>query len=201
MRNPTRRSKNIGKTQGGRVKNGRPEEKWSRLFPENEWWTISREDRKWQFFQENPSRDFYHPCKPEEYLDVLNRLPERHTENIKGIILRRTTTRDHNLGIEAMKRFSCVIMNSFPQKRVYVFEKKPTESTIKHYEPFCKTWLSKNGVWHLSWSKEEVKKYYLYHLFLHEIGHIYDVQQSSRTKRENYAESFARDMAEWLGEI
>ncbi len=86
MKNPIRRNRNIGKTQGGRVKNGRPEEKWSRMFPENEWHKISCEERIWNVFVENPSRDNYHPCTPEEYLSILDKLPAHHTNNVKGII-------------------------------------------------------------------------------------------------------------------
>ncbi|WP_207681270.1 hypothetical protein [Desulfonema magnum] len=122
-----RRNKNIGKTQGGRVKNGQPEEKWSRIFPDNEWRKISREYRTWHFFTENPSRNYFHPCKPEEYLEVLERLPERHTKDVRGIILRRTTKSDLKLGIDAWQRYSCVIMNSFPRNMKYVFPKKPSD--------------------------------------------------------------------------
>ena len=188
-------------TQGGRVKNGRPEEKWSRLFPQNMWRKISDAELNWRVCVENPSRNFYHPCRPEEYLKVLSRLPSHQTKYVKGIILRRTPKRDQKLNIEAMRRYCCVILHSFPRERQYVFDKKPSESTIKHYARFSSNWSEKNGVWTLAWREEEVRKYYLYHLFLHEVGHINQPDCHSKAKRENYAESFARDMAEWLGAV
>lgn len=201
MKNPIRRSKNIGKTQGGRVKDGRPQEKWSRIFPENKWEQISRRERIWSLFVENPSRDYYHPCKPKEYLEVLERLPTHQTKYVKGIILRRTPKIDKKLSIEAWRRFSCVILNAFSKDKKYIFKNKPSNSTIKHYEPFCTEWTEENGIWILNWDDLGVRRYYLFHLFLHEIGHINDPHTNSKTKRENYAESFARDMAEWLGEV
>ena len=201
MKNPIRRSKKIGKTQGGRVKNGRPQEKWSRLFPENQWRRISDRERIWQFFVENPSRDYYHPCKPEEYLEVLKRLPSHQTRGVKGIILRATPKTDLKLGIAASRRFSCVILNSFPKDKKWVFEKKPSKAMIKCCEPFCSNWTEKKGAWVLNWDDLGVRRFYLFHLFLHEIGHMNDRYTTSRTKRENYAESFARDMAEWLDEV
>jgi hypothetical protein len=124
MRNPIRRSRNIGKTQGGRVKDGRAEEKRSRLFPENKWRQISEAEMSWQAFIENPSRDFYHPCSPADYLAVLRRLPNYQTEDIKGIILRRTPKRDSQLGIDAWRRWSCVIMNAFPSNNTFTYESK-----------------------------------------------------------------------------
>ncbi len=201
MRNPIRRNRNIGKTQGGRVKNGRADEKWSRVFPQNLWESISNESGGWRFFAENPSKHYYHPCKPKEYLAVLERLPSHQTEYVKGIILRRVSKRDEKFNVEARRRYSCVILNAFPKKRQYSFDKKPSESTIRHYAPFSSNWTEEDGKWILNWEEEEVKKYYLYHLFLHELGHINEPEYHSKTKRENYAESFARDMAEWLEEI
>lgn len=201
MKNPIRRSRNIGKTQGGRVKNGRAQEKWSRLFPENRWRQISREDTVWNFFIENPSRDYYHPCAAEEYLSVLEQLPDYHTKHVKGVILRRTPKRDENLGIEAWRRWSCVIMNSFPKSNQYIFNQKPRDSVIKFFKPFCDDWSQEKEKWVLNWSEEQAKKYYLYQVFLHEIGHINDGLRASKRKRENYADSFARDMSEWLNEV
>jgi len=203
MRNPIRRSKNIGKTQGGRVKDGRPKEKWSRMFPQNQWDQISERDGKWNVFVENPSRDYFHPCKPEEYLEVLRRLPSNQTKHIKGIILRRLRTIDKKLMFEARARYSCVILNAFPKSMVYEFDKKPSTSTKKNYKPFCSDWTYKNGIWTLNWDLPGLRRYYLYRIFLHEIGHLMDAGNipSSYNKRENYAESFARDMAEWLEEV
>ncbi len=200
MRNPIRRSRTIGKTQGGRVKNGRASEKWSRLFPGNKWQEISNSKIIWQTFVENPSKDYYHPCNPTDYLEVLNRLPAHQTEDVKGIILRRTPKRDSKLGIDAWRRYSCVIMNAFPVSNTFTFTYKPKESEVKFYKPFCERWREESGTWYLEWKPEEARRFYLYQVFLHELGHINDWSKTSQTKRENYADSFARDMAEYLGE-
>ena len=200
MRNPTRRNRNIGKTQGGRVKNGRASEKWSRVFTENIWEEISQSETSWNVFVENPSKDYYHPCTPSDYLSVLNRLPTHQTKDIKGIILRRTPERDLQLGIDAWRRYSCIIMNAFPSENRFTYPTKPKESQINFFKPFCNTWKEENGGWSLVWEAGEVRRYYLYQVFLHEIGHINDGTKTTRRKRENYADSFARDMAEYLGE-
>ena len=198
MKNPIRRSRNIGKTQGGRVKDGRAQEKWSRLYPENKWRQISDEGTLWNTFIENPSRDYYHPCTPEEYFSILKQLPGHHTDNVKGIILRRTPKRDLKFGIEAWRRWSCVIMNPFPKSNKYVFDKQPNNSLIKFFQPFCTNWSQENEKWILSWTHDQARRYYLYQVFLHEIGHINDGTRTTKRKRENYADSFAREMAEWL---
>jgi len=154
----------------------------------------------WNIFVENPSKNYYHPCTPEEYLSILEKLPKHHTKSVKGIILRRTPKKDEVLGIEAWRRWSCVIMNAFPKSNQYIFNEKPSDSVFKFFSPFCSNWIQEKGKWMLNWNPEQAKKYYLYQVFLHEIGHINDGVRTTKSKREKYAGSYARDMAEWLSE-
>jgi len=53
----------------------------------------------------------------------------------------------------------------------------------------------------LDWSKEELRRYYLYHLFLHEVGHINQPWFHSQQRREEFAENFALEWAGRLGEL
>ncbi len=91
-------------------------------------------------------------------------------------------------------------MNAFPSSNTFTYKYKPKESQIRFFEPFCNRWKEENGIWTLNWEAEEVRRYYLYKVFLHEIGHINDWSKTSKRKRENYADSFARNMAKYLGE-
>src|SRR5262245_24439899 len=117
MHNPTRRSRKIGLTQGGRVRDGRASEKWSRDFTRRVWEQLSR-DRVGEpcaIYRENPSGTYYHPCRGAEYLAVLERLPAELSSGVKAIVLRRTPKLDVVQGIEARCRFRCVILNAFPR--------------------------------------------------------------------------------------
>lgn len=201
MRNPIRRSRNIGKTQGGRVKDGRAYEKWSRIFTQDIWTKLSESGEKWQVLRENASRDFYHPCDGSDYLALLNRLPEQITNNVRAIVLRRTPKLDEAWGVEARKRYFCVILNSFRKSREMVWSKPPNDGTKSHYAPWCENWIESTNKWVLKWSVEEVRRYYLYHLFLHELGHINQPWSNSRSKREKFAENFALTWARKLGEL
>ena len=201
MRNPIRRSRKIGNTQGGRVKDGRAEEKWSRAFPANIYRQLSENGKKWQVLRENPSRDFYHPCSAEDYLGVLERLPADLTEHVRAIVLRRLPKEDERLGIDARRRYSCVIMNSFPKSNEMSWSSRPTEGTVRHLASWCDRWRSDGGHWRLVWEPEEVRRYYLYHVFLHEVGHINQPWSYSLRQREAFAENFALEWARELGAL
>jgi hypothetical protein len=202
MRNPVRRNKNIGKTQGGRVNNGHAYEKWSRSeFLNNIFAQFSEQDEKWQLYCQNPSRDYFHPCEGFEYIQVINSLPEELTENLKAIVLPRISKYDAKYGVDAKRRYSCILMNPFPTTMEMIWEQKPLKATYKHYEPWCKRWHQKNGCFVLIWKMNELKRYYLYHLFLHELGHINQPWFHSLNRREEFAENFALEWARKLGEL
>jgi hypothetical protein len=201
MYNPVRRNRKLGATQGGRVKNGRATEKWSHHFTQDIWTRLSEDNIQWKVIRENPSRDYFHPCDEAEYHQVLSRLPEELTCYVKAIILRRVPKADEKLGVEAQKRYHCVIMNSFPKDRTMLWKRKPAEAALHHYNPWCSGWGQNEQRWYLKWTEKEVKQYYLYHLFLHEIGHLNQPVYGSGKQHEMFAENFALEWARKLGEL
>src|SRR5512138_3295829 len=105
MQNPTRRSRLIGLTQGGRVKHGSPDEKSSRRFPRNLWEELSSNEGPLRVLVENPSRNYFHPCEPTDYLALLERLPTDTTRRLRAIALQRTSRRDERAAVEARRRY------------------------------------------------------------------------------------------------
>lgn len=147
MRNPVRRSRKIGRTQGGRVQDGRAYEKWSRVFSQDIWTRLSEDPAEGcRVLRENPSRDHYHPCSGNEILEVLGRLPARHADPVRAIVLRRTPKLDEKLGVEARLRYACVILNSFPCSRSIVWRPPPGAAVRRHYSRWCQTWEEDAGV-------------------------------------------------------
>ena len=114
-RNPARRNRRIGQTQVGRVQNGRAVERWNRIFTDDIWTKLSEANSGCIVMKENPSGGFLHPCTGEEYLSVLEELPDAVAEPVRAIVLRRLPKLDERKGITARKRYFCVILNSFPK--------------------------------------------------------------------------------------
>ena len=92
-RNPIRRSRKIGLTQGGRDYAVGSREKWSRLFTRTTWDKLSMQESGLQIIRENSSRDHFHPCDETELRQVLNRLPQDLVEPVRAIVLRRDAQR------------------------------------------------------------------------------------------------------------
>lgn len=197
MRNPIRRSKKIGLTQGGRVKSGVPIEKWSRVFSTSTWEKLSEGPGGLRIIRENP---YMHPASPTQVQGVLDRLPSDLTKDIRAVILRRLPKVDEKELIDARKRYSCIILNAFSRDLRMVWESKPTRSVLSHMNPWCARWKEEDGEWVLLWTAKEIRRYYLYHLLLHEVGH-FNGWFSSRKRSEDFAEGFAFEWARKLGEL
>jgi len=203
MFNPIRRSKNIGRTQGGRVRNGVAIEKESRAFPQTIWRQLSEApDGVYSIFSENPSRDYYHPCSPEQVRAVLSRLPRRLTRDLRAVILRRLPRSDRERGVEARRRMQCIVLNAFPvSNEVDWGPAPPAEHCRKHYAAWCDAWEHRNSKWIQVWTLQQVQRYYLYHLLLHELGHINQPPFHSLRRRESFAEDFALTWARKLRQL
>jgi hypothetical protein len=128
-------------------------------------------------------------------------LPEHLTEDLRAILLRRTPKNDEKLGIDARLCFSCVILNSFPKDLRTRWSRKPGRARVHHYRPWCEQWAHEGSDWVLIWTPEQLRRYYLYHLLLHEIGHLNKPWNYSGRKAESFAENFALDWARRLGEL
>jgi hypothetical protein len=82
-----------------------------------------------------------------------------------------------------------------------VWTRRPSPATRRHYAPWCDTWAEEENEFILRWTRPEIRRYYLYHLFLHEVGHINQPCFNSASRREEYAENFALEWARELGEL
>jgi hypothetical protein len=202
MRHPMRRSRKIGVMQGGRVGDGRATEKWSRVFTRDVWQRLStpQPGLECRVLKENPSGAFYHPCQGQEYLAVLERLPCELRQGVRAIVLRRTPKLDARLGIEARVRFGCVILNAFPRSNQMVWAAPPTLAERRHYDRWCSRWIEEDG-YKLQWALHEIRSYYRFHLFLHEVGHINQPLIHDAHRREEFAENFALEWAVKLNEL
>lgn len=202
MYNPTRRNRNIGRTQGGRVKAGKATEKRSRSSPRTLWSRLSQEERSegYAILNDHPSRDYFHPVNEAEIRSALAKMPKRLTRRLRAVLLPRITARDAVHGIEARRRYLCIILNPFP-KSLHQFwtQAPPSEMAIRHYMPWGATWEQAERGWYQVWTLDHLKRYYLYHLLLHELGHINQPAFHALKRRESFAEDFALTWARRLG--
>ena len=183
---------------------GNATEKSSRVVPRDVWARLSDEEVSdgYLVLIDNPSRDFFHPVSDAEIRATLDRLPNRLTEYLRAVVLPRMSVTDQVRGVEARRRNCCIVLNPFPKDcRIFWTTDPPSARVIKHYEPWGAGWEEMGTGWFQVWTLERLKNYYLFHLLLHELGHINQPCCHSLRRRESFAEDFALTWAFKLGAL
>lgn len=152
--------------------------------------------------QDNPSREFFFPVSAQECAAALRALPASHGTGITHIWLRRRPTR--MTGLDApLAEFTCgsgvraILL--YPWRvdgRLYVGRKKPKPQHVAPYLRYGATLCNDQGRWHVDFSQADLKRFYIEHLFCHEVGHHvdwYSRHWSSANGRQ--AEEFADQYA------
>jgi hypothetical protein len=127
-------------------------------------------------------------------------MPPEETEYLDAVVMRRTPKDDIDR-VEARKIWSCIILNAFPRDMMMKWDKKPGSSVFKHMEPWCDSWEARGEEWTLQWTRPQLKRYYLFHLLLQELGHINQPDFHAVRRREGFAENYALEWARKLGAL
>ena len=94
-----------------------------------------------------------------------------------------------------------MILNSFPRSHRIAISERSNSVSVRHDCRWGATLAENQCRRYLEWTEEAVKHYYLYHLFLHELGHINEPDFHARNRREGFAEAFALHWAARLGKL
>lgn len=168
-------------------------------------------DEKPIFILENPSRDFYFPVTVDEVTKILKQLPEDHTDHLTHIWFQKIKKKDYLKGKSFQGSFICgsgvylIILNPFPtDNKMRLGKNKPTHRTLNYYKAFSTELEEDQDGWFLQWTEENIKRYYLENLLLHEIGQSIDSfykrywSKATGQKRENWADNYA---AVWANHV
>lgn len=155
------------------------------------------------FMVDNPSKDFFFPITVEDIKQVLATLPPSHSESLTHIWLRKVSSKDYEK-YSTQGMFICgsgvnlIVLFPFPRSLKMQFgKKKPPKKLLKWYAYYTPELIEENGKWHLQWTAEKIKQYYLEGLLLHEIGHQIDSyykrywSKTYKNRAEQFADNFA----------
>ena len=156
------------------------------------------------FIIENPSKDFYFPATIEEVKATLSLLPKDHTKYLTHIWLDKVKKKDYLSGDTLQGEFICgskvylIKLYAVPIDNKMLFgQTKPTTKELSFYKAYCTDLQHNKSGWYLQWTEQNMKRYFLEKLLLHEIGHcvdyIYQRQWSKANNKqvENFADNYA----------
>lgn len=159
------------------------------------------------FIQDNPSREYYFPISQTDLEEFLAKLPEADVEGLTHIWLRRhETNSERRKG--SFAEFICgsgvrvIVIHPWPvDGKCFISKRKPSLRQVRQYQRFNAQLINERGRWYIYLDGENLKRFYLEHLFLHEVGHHIDWyyrhwSKANRKQCEEYADQYAVEMAQ-----
>ncbi len=153
--------------------------------------------------EDNPSRDFFFPLSAVEVLAELQRLPKKDVTGITHIWLRRFKKSDYERGEMPLASFmagggvKAIVLYPWPvDLTLSLGRRKPTERTLRMYEPYSDRLVQTRRGWQLEFTESGLKDLYTELLLYHEIGHHVDWYQrrwskANRRNLEEFADRYA----------
>jgi hypothetical protein len=152
--------------------------------------------------QDNPSREFIFPVSAEQLAECLQSLPVKHREGITHIWLRRHPSRVRQANAP-LAEFVCgsgiraIVM--YPWRadgKFYVGRDKPQPQSIASFLRFGASLLQEYGKWYVHFAEASLRRFYVEHLFCHEVGHHVDWynrhwSKANQRKTEEAADQYA----------
>jgi len=149
----------------------------------------------------NLHSEFIHPVSAEDVKKILSKVPSKLLNSLEGIYLLGGTSKQ----LKASKKhfqYGCyqsrrIYLYAFPRwMLVEYWGTLPKPTTVKEYESMGAKWKQdESGGWWLEFDRLSLRRFYLFDVLLHELGHHTDKRVWSRDNKsaEGYAEWFARD--------
>jgi hypothetical protein len=140
---------------------------------------------------------------PEEVRTVLAQLPASDVARLTHVWFRRVSTRAYDEGNLPFAEFvrgsgvAAIILYPWPVDRLLYFGHQPVPpAVLRFYRPWAPALVSDERCPFLCFTVEGLRRFYLEHLLLHEVGHLVDSGRGARSRgRVRLAESFADDYA------
>lgn len=151
------------------------------------------------------SREFYFPITIEEIKEVLKKLPPEHTKYVTHIWLAKVKKADYFEHKKPQATFICgggvylIKLFAVPKdNRMFLGKTKLSNKQLNFYKPYCDNLKYEKGNWLLQWTSENLKRYFLERLILHEIGHCVDYlyyrrwSKANNKQIEDFADNYAK---------
>lgn len=145
---------------------------------------------------------FIHPVSAEDVQHVLGRVPVEYLVHLHTVHLLGGTSRQLKASKKSF-RYGCygsgtIYLYAFPKRMLkdyWVSLPKPT--IVDEYERMGAHWRQDQAGWWLEFDRGSLKRYYLFDVLLHELGHHHDkrVWKRDTPSAERYAEWFAQETA------
>lgn len=138
-----------------------------------------------------PGNGYVHAVTKDEIRARLEDLPRQIVEQVEVIQLSRMTRKKALFPRYGMQWGQNVYLYPIEASLVERYLRPPRPEQVIEAKMFGGIWSQEGSQWHLTWTPEALRDFYLNNVLIHEIGHVIDTRNTNPHKREQYANWFA----------
>ncbi len=193
-RNNAARSSRKFVTLGKRARIGSAALRGPYLPPEQ--WYEPREQSKASFdvVVQPAGTGYRHVITADDVRSRLAQLPEWMTKPLQVVQLSQMTRKKRCAPCYGMQWGNAVYLYPIEESLIETFSSPPKPAQRIEASMYGARWSPTGGKWHLVWSEESIRDFYLNNVLIHELGHILDSRNTNHRDRERYAEWFALEV-------
>jgi hypothetical protein len=146
--------------------------------------------------------EFIRPAEAGDVAELLNRVPSDFLKFLSGIYLLGGTSKQLRASKKRF-RYGCywrsqIYLYAYPRRKMKEYwSHLPKPAIVEEYRRMGAEWKPDHSGWWLIFNESSIRRFYLYDVLLHELGHYVDKRSQSRStaSAERYAEWFAQEYA------
>lgn len=150
--------------------------------------------------------EFIHPVNPEDVKSLLDKVPPEFLNSLHSIYLLGGTSKQLKASKKSF-RYGCyrgggIYLYAYPRWMLKEkWGKRPSPTAIREYEQMGAKWIQDKSCWWLEFDRISLKRFYLYDVLLHELGHHVDRRRYHSSGRFwNRDTASAERYAEWFSQ-
>jgi hypothetical protein len=152
--------------------------------------------------------DFIRPVEADDIRKLLSCVPSYFLHSLESIYLLGGTSKQLRASKKSF-RYGCyepgrIYLYTFPRRMLKDhWGQLPKPTIVEEYKRMGAEWKQNNLGWWLEFDQSSLKRFYLFDVLLHELGHHVDrrIWRRDTESAERYAEWFAQEYARLITEL
>ncbi len=146
-----------------------------------------------QYIAQPAGESFVHPVSIEDVRQRVALLPAKFTRQIEVIQFSAMTRKRRFFPLYGMQWGPNVYLYPMEASLVETYRRPPTPEQLVEARMYGGEWSQVGREWHLIWTPDTIRDFYLNNVLIHEIGHVNDQRNTNSAARERYANWFATE--------
>lgn len=160
-------------------------------FTAPEVWHEPTGTRTTQYIVQDPGVNYAHPVTADEVRARLAALPPQFTRNLEVVQFSAMTRKRRNFPCYGMQWGNAVYLYPIERTLIERYVCGPNPQQLIEARMFGGVWSQQGKLWHLTWTPDTIRDFFLNNVLIHEVGHLNDSRNRSYRDRERYANWFA----------